>query len=64
MVRWSSSYRIKYSLLLVQTESLLKQITVLYKDGVWDEKTHGWAASASRLDDAKWRVRREDGLVC
>jgi hypothetical protein len=27
-----------------------------YTDAVWGGKTRGWAASASRLDDIKWRA--------
>ena len=42
----------EYFLLLVQTQSLAKQVAVMYTDVVWDENTHGRAASASCLDDA------------
>lgn len=27
-----------------------------YTDAMWGEKTRGWAESAGRLDDTKWRL--------
>jgi len=43
---------------MVRTQSFAKQIAVQYRDMVWDGKPIGGhrAASASRLDDAKWKA--------